>query len=834
MAQQQGVPENRERDKVPAGELDYDALLAHYRKLGISDEPMEPSPPREKKKRAPALVPSSVGGKFAKKRGGPSRRQSPAEEAPPSRAAAIAKKQPEETPPLTEGTAPVGQLSPEIKETEPVTRPREKKQGLSELFGRVKPTKSAKRPEAEPSPALEESLPGEVPVREQRQEIIQAEETEPAPVALSEPSREETPKKARQREKAAFAVGAFGVGKKEKAPKKEKPAFVKEKAPKAEKAALAPEKKEKLPIEPFALMEWAYAQLYYIGVQLMRLMNRVWRRLTKLAEWMSVALPRWFEEQRGRFLRVTTHISDMTLFPYRELARLTGRLSQNLREARKEKVSFVKRIGLWWQYLRSLSRPLNHIANFVAPIVGLTILAATLNYFRGINYALSVEYSGQHLGYIAQESVFYEAQQMVLDRMLSEEYQPPEDSQPRFHIVIADEEDLMDQDTLANRIMSISLNEVEEADGVYIEGAFLGALEDGNEILIYLDSLLDAYRTGMEHELVQFVKSISVRRGIYPTSSVRPLYRITQDMQSDQIRRVEHKVEEGQTLSTIAEQYNVPVDQLLEYNAILTERDHENLPPEDEDDEDEEPRIDPDSIPLITGERLTVSQVSMDLGVKVTRREVYEEDIPYGTTNIEDSRYYVGYAVTLSSGVNGVQEVTADVTYIDGERVEENRLGTPLVLREPVNAQVRVGTMAILTSLDPGSSGNNSYMWPVKGGKITVGLWGYWNHTGIDIAAPYGTEIRAARDGQVIYATNYSIWPYGKRVDISHSDGAMTRYAHCSSVFVSYGQYVHQGDLIALVGSTGNSTGNHCHFEIRINGTVMNPVNFVGSYWPGF
>ena len=164
----------------------------------------------------------------------------------------------------------------------------------------------------------------------------------------------------------------------------------------------------------------------------------------------------------------------------------------------------------------------------------------------------------------------------------------------------------------------------------------------------------------------------------------------------------------------------------------------------------------------------------------------------------------------------------------------ETRIGTPEVKREPVDAQVRVGTMAILTYLDPSSSGSNSYMWPVKGGYVSAGLYGYYGHTGMDIAASAGTEIRAARDGQVTYATNYAIWPYGKRVDISHGDGAVTRYAHCSSVFVTSGQYVRQGDLIALVGRTGNASGNHCHFEIRINGVIMNPANFIGTYWPGF
>ena len=69
---------------------------------------------------------------------------------------------------------------------------------------------------------------------------------------------------------------------------------------------------------------------------------------------------------------------------------------------------------------------------------------------------------------------------------------------------------------------------------------------------------------------------------------------------------------------------------------------------------------------------------------------------------------------------------------------------------------------------------------------------------------------------------------------MSHGDGVTTLYAHCSAVFVTAGQYVRQGDLIALVGRTGNATGNHLHFEIKINGVIMNPANFIGTYWPGY
>ena len=117
----------------------------------------------------------------------------------------------------------------------------------------------------------------------------------------------------------------------------------------------------------------------------------------------------------------------------------------------------------------------------------------------------------------------------------------------------------------------------------------------------------------------------------------------------------------------------------------------------------------------------------------------------------------------------------------------------------------------------------------MNGGDVTASFNGYYGHTGMDIAADAGTDIYAAASGEVVYASDYSIWPYGKSVIIDHGDGVKTRYAHCSSVLVTCGQYVYQGDLIALVGRTGNATGNHCHFEVLVDGKHQNPASYIGA-----
>ena len=105
-------------------------------------------------------------------------------------------------------------------------------------------------------------------------------------------------------------------------------------------------------------------------------------------------------------------------------------------------------------------------------------------------------------------------------------------------------------------------------------------------------------------------------------------------------------------------------------------------------------------------------------------------------------------------------------------------------------------------------------------------IYGYKKfHTGIDIGASSGSAIVAANPGTVIL----SGWNggYGKCVVVDHGGGVTTLYAHCSSLLVSYGQKVSRGQQIAKVGSTGNSTGPHLHFEVRLNGSYKNPMNYV-------
>lgn len=131
-------------------------------------------------------------------------------------------------------------------------------------------------------------------------------------------------------------------------------------------------------------------------------------------------------------------------------------------------------------------------------------------------------------------------------------------------------------------------------------------------------------------------------------------------------------------------------------------------------------------------------------------------------------------------------------------------------------------------------AGDGKIIWPLKGYRPMTSSYGYRRdpitgrtafHNGLDIAAPHGTNIYAAESGTVIRASRYDT--YGECVIIDHGGGMITLYAHCSGYNVVVGQKVTQGDVIAFVGSTGRSTGNHLHFVVRINGVYKDPNDYL-------
>lgn len=137
-------------------------------------------------------------------------------------------------------------------------------------------------------------------------------------------------------------------------------------------------------------------------------------------------------------------------------------------------------------------------------------------------------------------------------------------------------------------------------------------------------------------------------------------------------------------------------------------------------------------------------------------------------------------------------------------------------------------------------TGTDIFAWPLPQSFTITSYFGYRNdpftgkpsyHNGTDIAAPAGTPILAAADGTVVLANGTDSWGggYGYYMKIKHTDSLETLYAHCSSIGVVSGQKVKQGEVIGHVGTTGSSTGNHLHFEVRVNGTRTDALAYFKS-----
>lgn len=204
----------------------------------------------------------------------------------------------------------------------------------------------------------------------------------------------------------------------------------------------------------------------------------------------------------------------------------------------------------------------------------------------------------------------------------------------------------------------------------------------------------------------------------------------------------------------------------------------------------------------------------------------YTVSVDYETEYEYDDTQGTSYSETVTEGVDGEALVTLRTTFVDG--VQTDCVQTDYeITTEPVSEVVVVGSNEDIVSY----SASGTFVWPVPYTSTISSYYGYrWGtiHTGIDISDSgiNGQAIVASDAGTVEWA-GYDDSGYGNYVIIDHGNGYKTLYGHCSSVEVSAGESVSQGETIAYIGSTGNSTGPHLHFEIRTGKERLDPMLFL-------
>lgn len=444
------------------------------------------------------------------------------------------------------------------------------------------------------------------------------------------------------------------------------------------------------------------------------------------------------------------------------------------------------------------------VFNYAAPLICIVFLFNVVAYATNLPYAVKVECNGEALGYIAKESDYQAAEKIMQQRIVYVAGNKTVETKPTFKVEQINGDKVMSAEELADLLISHTDKDIKQAYGLYVDGTFMGALVDKTPVETTLQGLLDKYKAEYSDAEVSFVKNVTYTPGMYLADSIIDTNEIVSLFTSQKQVDVYYTVVEGDTPTGIAEKNNMPYADLKAINPGIEES-------------------------LLIGQQVLLNKAQPYMSVQIKRVEHYDEILDYETEKTEDATKYKGVETIKQKGAEGKAAVTAEVTYVDGHETARN-VTDRQVITAPVTLKVSVGTKTPKPSqsVSTASAGDGMFIWPVGGGYISAGWGDGRGHKGVDIAAPRGTPIYAAASGTVKLSQTYS--GYGKAVIIDHGNGVQTVYGHCSALYVTVGQHVTQGDMIAAVGRTGQSTGNHCHFEVRVNGSPRNPNSYCSWY----
>lgn len=339
-----------------------------------------------------------------------------------------------------------------------------------------------------------------------------------------------------------------------------------------------------------------------------------------------------------------------------------------------------------------------------------------------------------------------------------------------------------------------------EATVITIDNQPIATVKNVEEANKVLDSIKNKYVNKDVKQIAEptFVQNVKVENKYVSENDIIGNDEALKILSADKEQGKEYEIKEGDTLFELAMNNDMSLDELLKANPQLTEN----------------------SVLKIGSKVNLVIPVPL-LSVTTYEEAIYNEVIPKKVETINNDKEYKTYKKVLTEGKDGSKQVTAKITKVNG--VEEKReITSEKVLVEPIVEKIEVGTLNT-----PPKKAIGNFIYPVRG-RLTSNYGPRWGttHKGLDLAAPAGTPIKASDGGTVVFS-GWNSGGYGNMVKIDHGNGHQTIYAHNSKNAVSVGQKVAQGEIIAYVGNTGNSTGNHVHFEVIQGGVSKNPLNFL-------
>ena len=538
-----------------------------------------------------------------------------------------------------------------------------------------------------------------------------------------------------------------------------------------------PRRKRRAPAEP----EDLWGKLRFRAGKKVRWFGRRCRRVVR-------------EAQAHRFPESNRKPLQFLLMLWGLLPSAASRLREILLGRRRERNLRTSRFSVWFEKEKRL-----HSLMFLG---GSCALAGIILFCSFFTIGTTVSYDGQVLGRLASKSEAETVRkdlESITSRTLGETY-TIDDSLLQYDSGWMLRQDIEDKAVYEDQL-SDEIGLVTSAYCLYVNDVRIGATPYEGA----LEELLDQLQKAASDEdtiSCEFAEDVEIRQEYVPTSEIMNLGYIAELLYSTKTAEITYEVKKGDTWSQIAAKNDMSSAELLALN----------------------PGYNINKLQI--GEVLTLSASVPYLTMTVVKQERYLDDVSYNIEYTDSADLYQGDYKVTSKGEYGKADVMAKTTYVNGEETERTILSS-VTLKEPVTEHRIRGTKARPTWMPTGS-----FRWPTSGrissyfgGRKSPGGIGSTNHKGIDIAVPRGTPIYAADGGTVTYSGWMS--GYGYLVQIDHGNGYVTRYGHNSSLTVSVGQHVYKGQQVARAGSTGNSTGNHCHFEVRYNGVAKNPLNYL-------
>lgn len=407
-----------------------------------------------------------------------------------------------------------------------------------------------------------------------------------------------------------------------------------------------------------------------------------------------------------------------------------------------------------------------------------------------LTFAKSVMVNGKTVGVVTNVEQFKQYYS-DLHKELEEDFGQSKEGKVSYLPCIAFKKSVDDQYTLKQNIMSL-YDGVVRAYSVYADGSFVCASLEKSDLEKALENIRTSYGNS---DSATFVQKIEIKNELVTSDQIKLGDNIKKALLSSTQRESVYVAKGNESLWEIATKHNMSIDKLEKLNPKL-------------------------SGSVVEGTQVNVIKSMPILTVQTTVPVEGEFEIACNAEVIYDNTLAKGKQQVKVEGQNGKHYIKKDVVYINGEEVTET-VHERTVIKDPVTKVTVVGTK--LSGVGTGTFIRPTY------GALSSRYGQRWNrqHQGIDIAADTGTDIVAADDGKVEFAG----WEggYGNLVKLTHGNGYTTYYGHCSKILVSQGDVVEKGQVIAKVGSTGNSTGPHLHFEVRKNNIPQNPLEYINN-----